>query len=164
MNFIKKLPRSRAPAATLLIRFAVGCIFLSEGIQKFLFPGELGSGRFQRTGIPSPEILAPFVAGFEIGCGLLVLLGLLTRLAAIPLIAVMCVAISTTKIPLLMKSGFWTMAHEARTDFSMLLACLFLLLVGAGPLSIRRGSGSRKELLVVSRHTVRDSVRCYSSY
>ncbi len=133
MNFIMKLLRSRAPAATLLIRVAVGCIFLSEGIQKFLFPGQLGVGRFQKIGIPSPEVLAPFVACFEIGCGLLVLLGLLTRLAAIPLIGVMCVAISTTKIPMLMKSGFWTMAHEARTD---LLGCLFLLLVGAGPISL----------------------------
>jgi len=136
MNFIMKLLRSRAPAATVLIRVAVGCIFLSEGIQKFLFPDQLGVGRFQKIGIPSPEVLAPFVASFEIGCGLLVLLGLLTRLTAIPLIAVMCVAISTTKIPMLMKSGFWTMAHEARTDFSMLLGCLYLLLVGAGSISL----------------------------
>ncbi len=136
MNLIMKLLRSRAPAAALLIRVAVGCIFLSEGIQKFLFPGQLGVGRFEKIGIPSPDVLAPFVACFEIGCGVLVLMGLLTRLAAIPLIAVMCVAISTTKIPMLMKSGFWTMAHEARTDFSMLLACLFLLIVGAGPVSL----------------------------
>src|SRR5688572_25808155 len=129
MDFIMRFLRSRAPAATLLIRLAVGCIFLSEGIQKFLFPGQLGAGRFEKIGIPSADVLAPFVACFEIGCGVLVLLGLLTRLAAIPLIAVMCVAISTTKIPMFMKSGFWSMAHEARTDFSMLLSCLFLLMV-----------------------------------
>src|SRR5918994_313055 len=102
MRFIMKLLRSRAPAAALLIRVAVGCIFLSEGIQKFLFPGQLGVGRFEKIGIPSPDMLAPFVACFEIGCGILVLMGLLTRLAAVPLIAVMCVAIFTTKIPMLM--------------------------------------------------------------
>src|SRR5687767_3491804 len=67
MNFITRLQRSRAPAETLLIRVAVGCIFLSEGIQKFLLPGQLGAGRFQKIGIPLPEILAPFVASFEIG-------------------------------------------------------------------------------------------------
>lgn len=136
MSLIDKLLRSHAPAATLLVRVAVGCVFLSEGIQKFLFPDQLGAGRFLKIGIPLPEMLGPFVACFEIGCGLLLLLGLLTRLAAIPLIVVMCVAITTTKVPMLMKSGFWTMAHEARTDFSMLLGCLFLLLVGAGPTSL----------------------------
>jgi uncharacterized membrane protein YphA (DoxX/SURF4 family) len=135
VNFIAKLP-SRAPAATLLIRISVGCIFLSEGIQKFLFPSQLGAGRFEKIGIPSPDVLAPFVACFEIGCGLFVLLGLLTRLATLPLVTIMAVALSTTKIPIFMKSGFWTMAHEARTDFSMLLGCLFLLVVGAGPISV----------------------------
>jgi uncharacterized membrane protein YphA (DoxX/SURF4 family) len=136
VNFIAKLLPSRAPAATLLIRISVGCIFLSEGIQKFLFPSQLGAGRFEKIGIPSPDVLAPFVACFEIGCGLFVLLGLLTRLATLPLVTIMAVALSTTKIPIFMKSGFWTMAHEARTDFSMLLGCLFLLVVGAGPISV----------------------------
>lgn len=144
MHFIMRLLRSRAPAATLLIRVAVGCIFLSEGIQKFLLPGQLGAGRFEKIGIPSPDVLAPFVACFEIGCGVLVLLGLLTRLAAIPLIAVMCVAISTTKIPMLMKLGLLSMAHKARTDFSMLLSCLFLLMVGAGPISLDARAGRER--------------------
>jgi uncharacterized membrane protein YphA (DoxX/SURF4 family) len=143
-----KLLRSRAPAPTLLIRISVGCIFLSEGIQKFLFPGQLGVGRFEKIGIPSPDVLAPFVACFEIGCGLLVLLGLLTRLSTVPLIAIMAVALSTTKIPIFVKSGFWTMAHETRTDFSMLLGCLFLLVVGAGPISLDarviRGKSDRR--------------------
>jgi uncharacterized membrane protein YphA (DoxX/SURF4 family) len=110
----------------------VGAIFLSEGIQKFLFPGALGVGRFTKIGIPAPEIMAPFVGVMEIGCGALLLLGLLTRLAAIPLIIDMLVAIATTKIPILLKSGFWAMAHEARTDYAMLLGCLFFLVVGAG--------------------------------
>ncbi|MDZ4371896.1 MAG: DoxX family protein, partial [Phenylobacterium sp.] len=74
-----------ATAATLLIRCMVGGVFLSEGIQKFLFAADVGAGRFAKIGIPSPEILAPMVGAFEIGCGVLVLLGLFTRLAVIPL-------------------------------------------------------------------------------
>lgn len=136
MNAVDKLLTTRAPSATILIRLMAGSVFLSEGIQKFLFPDQLGVGRFVKIGIPSPEVLAPLVGCFEIVCGSLLLLGLLTRLAAVPLIVIIGVAISTTKIPILMSSGFWTMAHEARTDFSMLLGCLFLLIAGAGCWSV----------------------------
>ena len=125
-----------APAPVVLIRVMVGAVFLSEGIQKFLFPAEVGAGRFAKIGLPAPETLAPFVASFEIACGLLVLLGLATRLAVLPLITIMLVAIASTKLPILLASGFWKMAHEARTDWSMLLGSIFLLLVGAGPWSI----------------------------
>jgi uncharacterized membrane protein YphA (DoxX/SURF4 family) len=86
--------------------------------------------------LPSPESLAPFVGTFEIVCGALVLLGLLTRLAAIPLLTIMGVALYTTKLPIFLKAGFWKMAHEARTDFSMVMGALFLLIVGAGAWSL----------------------------
>lgn len=136
MSLIQRLLRSDAPAAVILIRLLVGAVFLSEGIQKFLFPETLGVGRFARIGIPAPEITAPFVGVFEIACGTLVLLGLLTRLAALPLIIVMLVAITSTKIPILLERGFWEMAHEGRTDWSMLLGSLFLLRIGAGAWSL----------------------------
>jgi putative oxidoreductase len=136
MGTLDKLLRTRAPSATLLIRLVVGCVFLSEGIQKFLFSDQLGVGRFTKIGIPAPEVMAPFVGWVEIVCGSLVLLGLLTRLAAIPLIIDMLVAIGTTKVPILLKTGFWAMAHEARVDFSMLLGSLFLLIAGAGLWSV----------------------------
>ena len=125
-----------APAAVILVRLMVGAVFLSEGIQKFLFPAEVGAGRFAKIGFESPEVVAQFVSCFEIACGTLVLLGILTRLAAIPLIVIMLTAITTTKIPILMEQGFWKMAHESRTDWSMLLGSIFLLIVGAGPWSI----------------------------
>src|SRR5690349_236589 len=96
----KKIIATSAPAVVILIRFVVGAVFLSEGIQKFLFPDELGVGRFIKIGIPAPGVMAPFVGVVEIVCGALMLAGLLTRLAAIPLIIDMLVAISTTKIPL----------------------------------------------------------------
>lgn len=127
---------TRAPAATVLIRLSVGLIFLSEGIQKFLYPEALGVGRFEKIGIPWPALSAPFVGFWEVTCGVLLILGLLTRLAAIPLIIDMLVAIATTKIPMLLHTGFWSMAHEARTDLAMLLGSVFLLLVGAGSWSV----------------------------
>lgn len=127
---------SSAPPAVILVRVVVGAVFLSEGIQKFLFPDALGVGRFIKIGIPAPEVMAPFVGVVEIVGGLLLILGLLTRLGAIALAIDMCVAIASTKIPMLTKSGFWAAAHEARVDFAMLFGCVFLLVVGAGRWSI----------------------------
>ncbi len=118
------------------MRVLVGGVFLSEGVQKFLFADALGVGRFIKIGIPAPALMAPFVGVVEVVCGLLLLIGLLTRLAAVPLIIDMLVAIATTKVPILLKSGFWAMVHEARVDYAMLLGSVFLLLVGAGRLSL----------------------------
>jgi len=143
-NLFARLLTTNAPAATVLVRLVVGTVFLTEGIQKFLFPAALGVGRFAKIGIPWPEFSAPFDGVFEVGCGLLVLVGLGTRLASIPLIVDMLVAIATTKFPMLLKSGFWTMAHEARTDWSMLLGALFLLIVGGGAWSIDARLAPRK--------------------
>jgi putative oxidoreductase len=129
----------------ILVRLLVGGVFLSEGVQKFLYSEALGVGRFVKIGIPAPAIMAPFVGVVEIVGGLLLILGLLTRLAAIPLIIDMLVAMATTKIPILEKSGFWAMAHEARTDYAMLLGSVFLLLVGAGRFSLDARIGRAKE-------------------
>lgn len=96
----------RTEKALMLIRVAVGSIFLSEGIQKFLFPQAL------------------------------LLLGLFTRLAAVPLLAFIGTAIVTTKVPMLLKEGFWKAAHESRTDWAMLLGLAFLVFSGSGPWSL----------------------------
>jgi putative oxidoreductase len=122
--------------AIIILRVMVGSVFLSEGIQKFLFSESLGAGRFTKIGIPLPEIMAPFVGVVEIACGALLILGLVTRLASIPLIINISVAICTTKIPILIRSGFWAAVHEARTDWSMLLGLIFLLIVGPGLWSV----------------------------
>ena len=123
---------TRLSQCIILVRLMVGVVFLSEGIQKFLFPDVLGVGRFIKIGIPVPEFSAPFVGAVEVVCGTLILVGLITRLASVPLIIDMLVAISTTKIPILLEKGLWAMAHETRTDWSMLLGAIFLLLVGGG--------------------------------
>nr|WP_252263448.1 DoxX family protein [Paracidobacterium acidisoli] len=122
--------------AVILIRILVGWVFVAEGVQKLLFPQTLGAGRFAKIGIPAPHFTAPFVGIVEIVFGVLVLIGLFTRLAAIPLLVVILTAIATTKIPMLVHQGIWPMLHEARTDFSMLLGLLFLLFSGAGAYSL----------------------------
>jgi uncharacterized membrane protein YphA (DoxX/SURF4 family) len=126
----------RYQAAIVLIRILVGWVFLSEGIQKFLYPAALGVGRFAKIGIPAPQVMAPFVGSVEIVFGALILTGLLTRLATIPLLITISVAILTTKVPFLVKHGFWAALHESRADISMLLGLIFLLIVGAGSISL----------------------------
>ena len=131
------------PRSVVLIRLLVGAVFLAEGIQKFLFPAALGVGRFAKIGLPAPTFLAPFVGVVEVTCGALLIAGLLTRWAAVPLLIDMTVAIATTKIPMLHTQGFWAMAHEARTDWCMFLGALFLLIVGPGAWSIDASVTSR---------------------
>jgi putative oxidoreductase len=123
--------------ANVVVRLLVGLVFLPEGVKKFLFPEQWGAGRFARIGIPAPEIMAHFVGVVEIVAGALILVGLATRPADI------LVAIITTKLPLLWRAtavstnvGFWSMQAESRTDFAMLMALLFIIVAGAGPLSV----------------------------
>jgi putative oxidoreductase len=140
---------THAPASVILIRLLVGAVFFFEGVQKFLYPDALGIGRFEKIGIPAPGLTAPFVGGIEIVCGVLVVAGLFTRWASILLLIDISVAILSTKIPILLGHGFWmftltklprygflSMMHEARTDFSMWLGLVFLLIVGAGRWSL----------------------------
>ena len=132
----KKIFKTDHAKSTILIRLMVGAVFLSEGIQKFLFPAVRGAGRFEGIGLPAPEFLGSFVGGFEVICGILILLGLFTRLAAIPLITIMVVAILTTKLDILANQGLWEMLHASRTDWAMLLGSIFLLIRGGGYWSV----------------------------
>ena len=119
------------------VRLAVGLIFLAQGILKFTDP-RMGVIRFTRIGFPAPGFTAHFVGTFEVVCGTLLLVGLLTRLAALPLLIVISTAIGTTKIPELFRpeQGFWLMVSDARTDFAMFCCLVFLLCAGAGPWSL----------------------------
>ncbi len=130
------------PAAVICIRVAVGLVFLSEGIQKFLYPDSLGPGRFEKIGIPAATFFADLDGVVEIVCGTLIVLGLWTRLAAVPLLIDISLAIVLTKLRELRPGGFggvqgfWGMAHDARTDFAMLLGLIFLLWAGPGRWSL----------------------------
>nr|WP_315167703.1 DoxX family protein [uncultured Flavobacterium sp.] len=132
----KKIINTDNSKTTIIIRLIVGAVFFSEGVQKFLFPAIRGAGRFEKIGFPSPDFLGSFVGFFEILCGILLLVGLLTRLASIPLIIIMLVAFTTTKAEVLANDGFWELLHGSRTDWAMLLGSVFLLIKGAGHWSI----------------------------
>ena len=117
---------------TIFIRIAVGLIFSTQGILKYIDP-KMGVERFARIGFPHPAFTAHFVGTFEIVCGLLVLAGVWTRVTAIPLLIIISTAIVTTKIPELTRAGqgFWFMVSDARTDFAMLTCLLFLIVSGS---------------------------------
>lgn len=145
MQLLKTPPQ----AAIILIRLMVGAVFLTEGIQKFLYPASRGVGRFEKMGFPSPEILGNLVGFLEILAGAFILIGMFTRAAALTTLIIMTVAIVVTKIPIafgesfgpfvlrdLKTYGFWSMAHEMRTDFAMWLGSLFLIIKGGGKWSV----------------------------
>lgn len=148
MNYQRLLHTDR-DKTTILIRLLVGSIFLTEGIQKFLYAELRGAGRFERIGIPFPEFSGFMVGGFEVACALLILAGFLTRFAVIPLIIIMLTALFTTKLPILLGTGFWgfslrdldhygflSMMHESRNDLAMLIGCIFLYIKGGGLWSV----------------------------
>ncbi|MDD3004955.1 DoxX family protein [Flavobacterium sp.] len=135
---LKKIIQTDLSKTTILIRLTVGAVFLSEGIQKFLFPAIRGAGRFEKIGLPSPEFLGSFVGAFEILCGILILIGLLTRLASIPTLIIMLVAFASTKSEVYVEKGFWELLHGSRTDWAMLLGSIFLLIKGGGKWSFDR--------------------------
>ena len=105
MSNVKSSP-AQAPASVILIRLMVGCVFFFEGVLKFLYPDELAAGRFATIGIPHPQTMGPFVGGVEIICGVLLVIGFLTRLVAVPLVIDITVAILSTKIPILFGQDF----------------------------------------------------------
>ena len=127
----------KGAASIVLIRVAVGLIFLTQGILKYI-DSDMGVVRFARIGFPHPYFTAHFVGTFEIACGFLVLLGLWTRAAAAPLFIVITTAIATTKVPELLRAhqGFWYMVSDARTDFAVLCSLIFLICAGGGAWSL----------------------------
>ena len=152
--------RTKASGWTILVRLLVGLVvFFPEGLQKLIFPDMLGAGRFARIGIPYPDLTGPFVGVVELVCGALIIVGLFTQLAAIPLIVIMIVALVSTKLPILLghdvgifhlsadikRLGFWSMMHEARADFTMLLGALYLLIEGGGAWSLDAALASRPQ-------------------
>lgn len=145
MSLKNAIFQSKPTRSFILIRLIAGLVFLSEGIQKFLFPETVGAGRFEKIGFENPEFWALFVASFEIICGSLILIGFLTRIAAIPLLIIMITALISTKIPILINKGFWQMAHDSRTDFAMTLLLIFLIIYGAGKWSVDEWINNKSE-------------------
>lgn len=144
ISWLTRLNATRGPAAVVLIRLYVGLVFVCEGVLKFLRPDALGTDRFDKAGIPAPGFFAPFDGVFETACGVLILVGLLTRLAAVPMVIDMLGALLITKMPILWghaplfrsERRWWDFIHESRLDLAQLCGSLFLLIVGAGVFSL----------------------------
>ena len=140
-------PPHDAPRATILLRLMAGSVFLWEGILKFVYANQ-GVGRFTKLGFPFPDFTASFVGGLEIVGGLLIVLGLGTRIVAVPFLIEMVVAMLSTKIGLYLGTsplplppsppltGFWAVLHEVRSEYAQLLTVSFLLWAGPGPWSL----------------------------
>src|SRR4051794_6141736 len=140
-------PPTNGPNSTLLLRLMAGGVFLWEGLLKFVYANQ-GVGRFTKLGFPFPGSTASFVGGLEIVGGLLVLLGLGTRLVAVPFVIAMGVAMVSTKVGLSLgtsplplppsppQTGFWAVLHEVRSEYAQLLTVAFLLCAGPGPWSL----------------------------
>ena len=140
----KNLPR-------ILIRVIVGVVFLTEGILKFMYPSELGWGRFAHIGLPDPHVLAPSVGAVEIAAGGALILNLYAGDAALLLLIVILTAIFTTKAPILLGHplgkfaapkldhyGLLSFIHEARTDLCMLVGLVAILLDNGMKLGLRK--------------------------
>jgi len=125
----------------ILVRVIVGLVFFTEGLLKFVLPGELGAGRFAHIGLPYPYLLAPIVGVVEIVAGAALMLGVYAGDAAVLLLIVILTAIFTTKVPILLGHhfglfepqklghyGLLSFLHEARTDLCMLVGCIAILL------------------------------------
>jgi uncharacterized membrane protein YphA (DoxX/SURF4 family) len=124
-----------------------GGVFFWEGILKFAYANQ-GVGRFTKLGMPFPELTATFIGSLEITGGVLLMLGLLTRLIAIPFLVEMVVAVLTTKVALYLGTsplplpaappqiGIWAVLHEVRSEYAQFMTCLFLVLCGPGAWSL----------------------------
>lgn len=135
---IRRILATEESGSVLFIRLMVGGIFLSEGIQKFIFPASLGAGHFYTIGFPMPYFSAYLDAILQIICSLFILAGLFTRLAVIPLLIITVFSFVAIQSRVLFDQGLWSMLHAARTDWCMLLGNCYLLLKGGGRWSLDR--------------------------
>ena len=137
------------PPSILLLRMMAGGVFFWEGLLKFVYANQ-GVGRFTKLGFPEAALTAHAIGALEIGGGLLLMLGLLTRPLALIFIGEMVVAILSTKVSLFLGTsplalppsppqvGIWAVLHEIRSDYAQLLTSVFLLLNGPGAWSLDR--------------------------
>ena len=114
-----------------LARLTIGMVFIESGWGKLNHLPKVVE-YFKNLGIPAAEIQAPFVAMTEFSCGLLVFLGIQTRLASMPLICIMIVAIMTAKLK---EFEHWTDLFAA-SEFLYIVVLLYLITEGPGMLSV----------------------------
>jgi len=131
--------RRQIDTALAVLRVVLGITFILHGGQKLFVFGFAGvSGAFAQMGIPAPGVLGPFVAFVEFFGGIAILLGLLTRLAALGIAATMVVAILTVHL----KNGFFA-PTGVEFPLSLLGSAIALIITGAGDFSLDAVIGKR---------------------
>jgi len=131
--------RRQIDTALAVLRVVLGITFILHGGQKLFVFGFAGvSGAFAQMGIPAPGLLGPFVAFVEFFGGIAILLGLLTRLAALGIAATMVVAILTVHL----KNGFFA-PTGVEFPLSLLGSAIALIITGAGDFSLDAVIGKR---------------------
>lgn len=166
-------PPTSGPKATLAIRLMAGGVFFWEGLLKLAYANQ-GVGRFTKLGLPVPDVLAPAIAVLEIGGGLLLMSGLLTRLISVPFIVEMVVAMLATKVGVFFGTsplprppspptvGLWAVLHDIRSDYAQIMSCIFLLAAGPGPWSLDAWLARRRQAraqVAVARRPQLDAAR-----
>ena len=123
-----------------LVRIITGVIFIAHGYMKFFVMGIAGTtGFFSQVGVPAPSLMAPFVATLEVAGGIALVIGLLTRLAALGLAIDMLVAILLVRL----KGGFFA-PNGAEFEILLCVACVALVIAGAGALSVDESIARRR--------------------
>ena len=125
-------------AGLLVLRVILGVIMAAHGLQKIQRgPAEFGRTALDSLGVPAPEVVGYVVTFAELGGGLLLILGLLTRLAALILTVDLVVAIVLVKVRvgLIAEEGA---GAGAELDLALIAGFVALLLMGAGALSLDR--------------------------
>ena len=131
--------RRQIDTALAVLRIVLGITFLLHGGQKLFVFGFSGVSRaFAQMGIPAPGLLGPFVALVEFFGGIAILLGLLTRLAALGVGATMVVAILTVHL----KHGFFA-PTGVELPLALLASAIALVITGAGAFSVDQLIGQR---------------------
>ncbi len=127
------LNRAR-PAAPLVLRVVIGGLFIWHGIDKFDVGISMIEDMFRMWGVPAPGLTAPLTAVVEIVAGVMLVLGLGTRVAATALSVVMIGALIYVKQDLGIISS--EPMPGAELDLAMLAGLIAILVLGPGRVSL----------------------------
>ena len=122
----------RLDVALAILRLAIGAVFIAHGAQKLFVYGFDGvAGSFAQMGVPMAGLVGPLVALLEFFGGIALVVGLLTRVAALGLAATMVGALALVHAP----AGFF-LPNGSEFALSLLAATVLLALVGAGNFAV----------------------------
>ena len=133
--------RGTARYAPLVVRVLVGLIMTAHGGQKLIEfgPANFGDQMLGALGVPLPEVMAFVVTFVELVGGILLIAGLLSRVAALLLTIDLVVAILLVKINVGFLSG--SNGTGAELDLALIAGLLVILLAGPGKLSVDHSLG-----------------------